>query len=280
MRRRKVALSRRMALAVSTLAGRPSWRWIALGVFAVIVIVAVRLVMPSPAPSSEGIYAVVIDQLSPAYANEELRGVARESLGAFGLVVKEYEGDEVDVDLYRGLGLMDCGVCLIRSHSGILVLEGEEKEHITSLFTNEPYSQLRHVSEQLSDRVLVVRSNEDDEQLTFGISPLFVEKSMEGELPSTMVIIAGCSCLGSPDLATAFLSRGASVVVSWDRSVNLDYLDVATAYFLEGFFSRGLTLEDAVAQTMAEYGPDSEFGSIMTYLPVAAGRSTARELLG
>ncbi|MCK5213236.1 MAG: hypothetical protein KAQ74_04870 [Dehalococcoidia bacterium] len=280
MRRRKVALSRRMALAVSTLAGRPSWRWIALGVFAVIVIVAVRLVMPSPAPSSEGIYAVVIDQLSPAYANEELRGVARESLGAFGLVVKEYEGDEVDVDLYRGLGLMDCGVCLIRSHSGILVLEGEEKEHITSLFTNEPYSQLRHVSEQLSDRVLVVRSNEDDEHLTFGISPLFVEKSMEGELPSTMVIIAGCSCLGSPDLATAFLSRGASVVVSWDRSVNLDYLDVATAYFLEGFFSRGLTLEDAVAQTMAEYGPDSEFGSIMTYLPVAAGRSTARELLG
>ena len=280
MRRRKVALSKRMVLAVSTLAGRPLWRWIALGVFAVIVLVAVRLTMPSLAPSSEGIYAVVIDQLSPAYANEKLRGGARESFGAFGLEVKEYEGDEVDVDLYRGLGLMDCGVCLIRSHSGILVLEGEEKEHITSLFTNEPYSQLRYVSEQLSDRVLIVRSNEDDEQLTFGISPLFVEKSMEGELPSTIVIIAGCSCLGSPDLATAFLSRGASVVVSWDRSVNLDYLDVVTAYFLEGFFSRGLTLEDAVAQTMAEYGPDSEFGSIMTYLPVAAGRSTARELLG
>jgi len=280
MRRREVALSRRMALAVSTPAGHPSWKWIALGVFAVIVLVAVRLTMPSHAPSSEGIYAVVIDQLSPAYANEKLREVARESFGAFGLEVKEYEGDEVDVDLYRGLGLMDCGACLIRSHSGILVLEGEEKEHITSLFTNEPHSQLRYVSEQLSDRVLIVRSNEDDEQLTFGISPLFVEKSMEGELPSTVVIIAGCSCLGSPDLATAFLSRGASVVVSWDRSVNLDYLDVATAYFLEGFFSRGLTLEDAVAQTMAEYGPDSEFGSIMTYLPVAAGRSTAHELLG
>jgi len=280
MRRREVALSRRMALAMPTLAGRPSWGWVALGVFAVTVIVVVRLTMPSPAPSSEGIHAVVIDQLSPAYANEKLRGVARESLGAFGLEVKEYEGDEVDVDLYRGLGLMDCGVCLIRSHSGILVLEGEGKEHITSLFTNEPYSQLRYVSEQLSNRVLIVRSNEDKEQLTFGISPLFVEKSMEGQLPSTIVIIAGCSCLGSPDLATAFLDRGASVVVSWDRSVNLDYLDVATAYFMEGFFSRGLTLEDAVAQTMAEYGPDLEFGSIMTYLPVTAGRSTARELLG
>lgn len=256
------------------------WRWIALGLLAVVAIAVVRLTVPSPLSTSEGIVAVVIDQLSPEYANVTLRDEVRSGLDGFGLDVKEYEGVEVNVGLYRDLGTMDCAVCLIRSHSGILVLEGEQKEHVTSLFTNEPYSNLKYVSEQLSDRILIVRPYEEDPQLTFGISPLFIEKSMKGQFPSTIVIIGGCSCLGRTDLASAFLSRGASVVVSWDRSVNLDYLDVATSYFVDAFFSRGLALEDAVAETMAEYGSDPQFGALLTYFPAAAGRSTARELLG
>ena len=103
---------------------------------------------------------------------------------------------------------------------------------------------------------------------------------MTGRLPRSIVIIAGCSCLGRIDLAEAFIDRGASVVISWDGSVTLDHLDEATALLLERFFRDGMTLEQAVIAAMVKYGQDPEFGALMTYYPVAAGRYTADQLLG
>jgi hypothetical protein len=237
------------------------------------------LTHPPGAPAGQ-VAAVVIDQLSPEDPNESLRATVREALRHRGLSVAEYEGDEVNVALYRSLGLTQCSVLFIRSHAGLLVLEGLDAQHITALFTNEPYSRLRYVDEQLNDRVLIVRPFETDAELSFGISPYFVAHSMEGGLPSTVVIIAGCSCLDETDLAKAFLGRGASVVVSWSDSVSLEHLDAAMGYFMTRLFVDGLTLEEAVDATMAEIGPDPEYGARLTYFPFAAGRYTFDELSG
>lgn len=262
--------------------GRASswWQWGVLVLIVAIVVLGLHVMTHPPGRAAGHVDAIVIDQLSPEDPNPALRASVRDSLESHGLSVAEYEGAQVDVNLYRSLGLTQCRVLFIRSHSGLLVLEDEAVEHITALFTNEPYSRFKHVDEQMRDRVLIVRPFETDAELSFGISPYFIAHSMEGGLPSTVIIIAGCSCLDETDLARAFLGRGASAVVAWDDSVNVDYLDAAAQYLMERLFLDGLSLEGAVDATREEFGPDPEHGARLTYFPFAAGRYTVDELTG
>ena len=256
--------------------------WIVVAIVLAIAAIAIgsRLLAPQPSSVVEmDLRGVVVDQLSPEDPNDSLRSAVRGDMQAFGLSVTEYEGDEVTVETYRSLGNARPSVLLIRSHSGLLTLEGEEDQHITALFTNEPYSKTKYVTEQLHDRVLIVRRHEQDENLKFGVSPLFILQSMEENLSGTVVIIAGCSCLGRTDLADAFLARGASVVLSWDESVSLGYLDLATEHLMDALLAQEMTVENATVSTMVEYGEDPDFGAILLYYPVAAGRYTVAELV-
>ena len=141
------------------------------------------------------------------------------------------------------------------------------------------YSERKHVGEQLGDRLLIVRPFETDPKLTFGVTPSFVRQSMDGYLPRTIVVIAGCSVLGRTDLAEALVSRGASVVISWDRSVGLTHADEATARLVTHLCAEGMTVEEAVVATMAEMGPDPDYGAILRYFPASVARRTADELL-
>ncbi len=271
-RKKKSTQSRKAAFA-------SLWQWIVIGLIVAVVVLGLYIMTHPPGRMAGSVDAIVIDQLSPEDPNPALRTSIRESLETYGLGVVEYQGGEVDVDLYRSLGLRGCRVLFIRSHAGLLVLEDEDVEHITALFTNEPYSKSKYVDEQLRDRVLIVRPFESDTELSFGVSPYFIAHSMEGYLPSTVVIIAGCSCLEQTDLAKAFLGRGASVVISWNDSVSLGYLDAATATLITGLFDDRLTVAEAVKATLSEHGTDPEFGARPTYFPLAAGRYTVEELI-
>lgn len=255
------------------------WLWVAGIVFAVVVIVGFRLMMPQSGSLDSDLRAALIDQLSPSLPNDGFRSSVVDCVEEFGLPVDVYEGDAVDVGLYRSLGRQNYGALVIRSHSGILELEGEETQRVTALFTNEPYSQSQHVSEQLLDRLLIVRPFEEDAELTFGVTPKFVLQSMEGRLPRTIVIVAGCSILGRTDLAEALIARGASVVISWDRSVGLAHVDEATAVLVRHLLSDRMTVERAVVATIAEMGPDPDYGASLRFYPPAAGTHTAEELL-
>ncbi|MFW6055790.1 MAG: hypothetical protein ACOC9B_00565 [Chloroflexota bacterium] len=256
------------------------WQWVVIGLVVAVVVLGLYIMTHPPGRTTGSVDAIVIDQLSPTDPNPALRTSIRESLETYGLDVIEYQGEEVDVDLYRSLGLRGCRVLFIRSHAGLLVLEDEDVEYITALFTNEPYSRMRYVDEQLRDQVLIVRPFADDAELSFGVSPYFVARSMEGHLPSTVVIIAGCSCLEQTDLAKAFLGRGASVVISWDDSVSLDYLDAAMGVLMRGLFDDGLSIGEAVEATMSTCGVGPEYGARLTYFPFAAGPKTVDDLIG
>lgn len=272
--------AKRRAPAKTTTPGWLPWGLVGVGLLIAVAVIGSRLLAPQPPAAVEtDLRGVVIDQLSPEDANDSLRSAVRADMRKFGLEVREIEGDEVTVQTYRSLGNSGPSVLLIRSHSGILTLEGDEEQHITALFTNEPYSKAKYVTEQLRDRVLIVRRHEQDEQLKFGVSPLFILHSMEENLSRTVVIIAGCSCLGRTDLAEAFRARGASVVLSWDQPVSLDYLDRATEYLVDALLAQEMTIEDATVLTMAEFGSDPEFGAILLYYPPAAGRYTVAELV-
>ena len=245
---------------------------------------AAALLLVGRLPSSGAVdgahyHAVLIDQLSAEIHNPVFRAAVAADIEHFGLSMDVYEGEAVDVDLYRSVGELDCGLLLIRSHSGMLELEEAGEQKTTALFTNEPYAQYKHVAEQLNQRVLIVRPFEGDRKLTFGVTPSFFRKSMRGQLPNTIVVVAGCSILADTDLAQALIDRGASAVISWDRSVGLQHADEATALLVQHLFAGKMTVAEATLSAIAAVGPDPEFGAVLTYYPTTAGDRTARQLL-
>jgi hypothetical protein len=89
----------------------------------------------------------------------------------------------------------------------------------------------------------------------------------------------GCSCLYLEDLAEAFINKGASAYLAWVATVDLDYVDDATLSLVENLCSRELTVRKAVAETMAEKGPDPHYGAVLKYYPAGSGDKVVMELI-
>ena len=63
------------------------------------------------------------------------------------------------------------------------------------------------------------------------------------------------------------MEKGASAYASWSQPVSADHTDAATLRLLAKLFLDGLTLEEGVAQTAAEAGPDPQFGAELRVYP-------------
>jgi hypothetical protein len=69
----------------------------------------------------------------------------------------------------------------------------------------------------------------------------------------------GCDGLRSQETAQAFLDRGASAFVSWSKPISGPHTDTATEKLLHRLLIDGTPLEEAVAQTAEEVGPDPNY---------------------
>jgi hypothetical protein len=263
----------------------PIWRlpWfvclaIALGIVAVVIFVRSS---PSNKPTDSSqpseLRAAIVDQLHSLQPNEAFINEVTKELEDYGFEVDLYQGDEVTVDFYRQLPGYGHELIIFRAHSGLIGSKGERIER-TCLFTNEPYSETKHVAEQLSDQLAKARIDEYHPWV-FGIGDEFVTQSMEGEFDNTVIIMMGCSCLYLEDLAQAFIDKGASAYLAWVATVDLDYVDDAALSLVENLCTRELTIRKAVAETMAEKGPDPHYGAVLKYYPADSGSRTIGELL-
>jgi hypothetical protein len=126
--------------------------------------------------------------------------------------------------------------------------------------------------------------------MMFGITPEFVRAQsvvgqatdMDGRFDDTVVIMMGCSGIAMDDMARAFVDKGASVCLAWDRSVELYYVDNATPYLMNQLCSEELTIREAVANTMDFVGPDPNYGAeLKCYYDPAShnGDKTLEELI-
>ncbi len=230
---------------------------------------------PNPEPEAK---AAIIDQLYVLEPNQAFIDETIEVLGVYGFTVDVYQGDEITVDFYGKLPTYGYKLIIFRAHSGLLGREGQIIKR-TSLFTNEPYSETRHVAEQLSDQLAMARIDENYPWV-FGIGAKFVAQSMEGRFPNTVIIMMGCSTLYLDDLAQAFIEKGASTYVGWDATVALDYVDEATPILVTNLYSKGMTIQEAVDGTMADPGPDPYYNAYLKYYPGESGNKTIKELIG
>ena len=233
---------------------------------------------PTPEPVNTLPRAAIIDQLSVLNSNETFLKQVTQELEDYGFEVDIHKGDEITIDFYRKLPQMDYQLIIFRAHSGLL--SGEEGVvRMTTLFTNEAYSETKHVMEQLNDRVAKARID-TKHPMIFSIKDSFVTKSMEGDFNNTVIIMMGCSCIAIDDLAQAFVDKGASSYLAWHATVGLGYVDQATQHLLRQLCGERATIAEAISSTMKTIGADPMFGAKLKYFPSQSRDKSLESILG
>ncbi len=255
---------------------RFAWPLIALAIAGIVVLIVVpgRALPGYTGPPR----AAIVDQLSVLQVNKAFITEITRELEEYGLEVDLYQGDEIDVNFYRELPTRGYKLIIFRAHSGILG-EHEVVHYQTLLFTNEEYSKTRHWDHQFAGRLHIATVGEDH-PMVFGIPPEFITDGMKGRFDDTVVIMMGCSGIYIPDLAEAFIDKGASAYLAWNANVLLNYVDKATLHLVGQLCSEKATIQEAVASTMAEIGPDPTYAAELHYYPSRIGSKTLDGLTG
>jgi len=222
---------------------------------------------PTAAGPAAAPRAAIVDQLSLTQPNPTFVETVTDLLEQAGYTVDYYPGEEVTVEFYRYLPTLGDKLIIFRVHSAQGREDGQLADWVT-LFTADSYDETWYVSEQAQHRLSRV-SYEEQGPKYFGIMPGFIKSSMEADFQDTTIIIMGCDGLRSDKIAEAFVERGAKAVVAWDGLVSSTHTDAATERLLQHLVTEGLTLQEAIAQTMAEVGPDPVYDSttLLLYPP-------------
>lgn len=210
--------------------------------------------------------AIIVDQLDLTVPNPEFVTDITSLLESDGYSVEYVAGEDVTVDLYRALPKGDYDLVILRVHSTADVSRGDDSVTSVSLFTGEAYSEDLYYDEQLSGAVGFAQYTEDSPKL-FGVTAEFVRERMEGRFDDTVVLMMGCQGFINAEGATAFTDKGARTFIGWDGLVSADHTDEATRLLLRHLITDGAAGRDAVDLTMAEIGPDPDFGSQLLARP-------------
>jgi hypothetical protein len=266
-----------------------AWLLIAIGVAGIVIFVRTVPMSQSPPDHAGNATAAIIDQLSASFQENEqfIANVTRE-LEDYGFEVDVFQGGNITVDFYRRLPTYGYRLIIFRAHSGILEQNGEVVPR-TVLFTNEEYRESRYALEQVYGQLTMGGACQGCPMM-FGITPEFVraksvfgqDTDMEGRFDDTVIVMMGCSGIALPDMAEAFIDKGASIYLAWDRSVELYYVDEATPYLIRQLCSEELTVREAIHNTMDVIGADPNHGAELQlyYNPASHnGDKTLEEVL-
>ena len=221
--------------------------------------------------------AALIDQLSISYPNPSFTEEFIRMSKAVGLTPEIFAGTEVTLDLYKRLPSMGYRLIVFRVHQStpsevLLPYDHPITGYPVYLFTGEPYNEHKYVIEQLSDLVVPAREI-NGSNIYFSIGPEFVQ-SMDGKFQNTVIVLAGCSGLYSAELADSFIIKGASVVLGWQRFVEMDYTDKAIDRLLRAILLEKTTFYRSVLVMTSEVGMDPTYATNFLIYPEARSNLT------
>jgi hypothetical protein len=209
--------------------------------------------------------AAIIDQLSSVQSGSDLIAWTVNILQQRGISVDAFLPGDVTVAFYATLASKGYGLIILRVHTGL----GNPSSPL-GLFTNEPYDPNRYVLEQANGLVGAAQT-EPGTPVLFAVTSKFIRERMGGNLNGAIIILGGCYGLQGGDLAQAFISKGAGVIVGWTGLVDLSHTDIALKQLLQDFIVNGKNLRDSVQDTMGIVGPDPTYNSILSYYPSDQG---------
>ena len=200
----------------------------------------------------------VLDQVSSSYPDPafvaEMGSLAQKK----GYRLDYYPPEAVTVSLFVDLPERAYTMIILRTHAS---------NPIPIIATGEKYSERGHLIDQLLDNLGAV---EVDGKVSYYVSSKFITRVMCGRLPGTIVLAMGCSVLVRPEMAQAFVSKGASTFVGWDSPVTVSHTDAAFVE-LAGLLLAGNGIRWSVNQVMEDQGPDPIYGARMVYYPIDSG---------
>ncbi|RLI46995.1 hypothetical protein DRO69_01835 [Candidatus Bathyarchaeota archaeon] len=221
--------------------------------------------------------AAIVDQLSLTVPNQTFIETATSILKQAGYVVDYYPGEKVTVEFYRMLPTHGYKLIILRVHSTATEAQGTESP--VTLFTSERFNSTKYIYEQLTNQLWgVTYSREEKEIIYFGITPLFVTRSMKDRFHDTIIIMMGCEGLDNPLMANAFVRKGAKVFISWNDVVLASHTDQATTRLLQHFLIEKRTLEESMIETFKDVGFDPVYKSQLIYYPLEVGDQTIEDI--
>ncbi len=209
--------------------------------------------------------AVIIDQLYKDIPNRSYHEKVTEFLTQAGYEVDLFTTADITVDFYKELPSMDYEFIVLRTHS--LAIYGEKPS--SWLFTGEMYSDKKHtfdtMSGLLSPGIPFLITDDIEQRMTYSeaakkrhfmIGSKFIDESMEGTFPGSVIVMAGCETLVHSDLADSFIARGSSSVIGWNDLVESKKNDQVILSVLEEILVNELKIEDAVDSVMENFVND------------------------
>ena len=197
--------------------------------------------------------AVIIDQLYRDLPNPDFQNKTMNYFIKAGYDVDLYTTEDITVDFYKELPSMDYEFIVLRSHS--LAIFGKKPSEW--LFSGEKYSTKVHIGETLSGQLSpgvpyivtedqTVTYSEALRERHFMIGSKFIDESMVGKFPGSVIILGGCETMPHELLAAAFVKRGASSVIGWNQLVGSNFNDRVISSLLEEILVNGLKIDEAV----------------------------------
>jgi hypothetical protein len=239
--------------------------------------------------------AIIVDQLSQTNPSREFKTRVTAILHQAGFEVDYVAGTDVTVRFFQALPARQDDLIVLRVHAARIMDEGAKTDNV-ALFSGEamdpwhyevsgipagpatavaiakaraPAVRATPVGGTLSldeqSRLIPVFYHPRDLAVPiFGLLPAFIEQDLKGNFKaSSVMILMGCDGLRSKRLADAFARRGIGTFVGWDEPVSGPYVDAATLRLLALTLHDRVPMPDAVATTMAELGPDPDYGGRM-----------------
>jgi len=211
---------------------------------------------PSTPPPTRAV--IILDTL-PNTGPETFTTRCRTIFEPAGYTVETYTGTEVTVERIKSL--KDYPLVVLRMHSSVF-------DDGVWFYTGEPYSNTKHVLEQLTNELHIGRTSPTAEP-TFAIGSAYIRKNLEDDLDGAIVVLMGCDGLRRDDLARSFTASGASVFVSWDGPVTIEQTDDATIELLRSLVNDGAYLGASIYAAM-KVETRAAFNSTLAYYPKGA----------
>lgn len=201
--------------------------------------------------------AAIVDGLYNTEPNSTFTENLMNVLVEAGFQVDLLQGESVTIDLLRNIG--GYKLIILRLHSSI------HTDRWLYLFSGEPYTEYKYVTEQLSGAVRKAYTFDEDETPYFAMNSVFLGINNPKGLNGSTIILMGCNGTNDSYSIQSFFERGAKAYVAWNGYVDLSYSDEVILGLVKVLYSDGLNLKEAVEKVMKDIGPDPLYTSSLEY---------------
>ncbi len=187
--------------------------------------------------------AIIIDGLYDSYPNDKLIYYIKDALERKGFAVDMLLGKNVTVDnlQFKLFSLIDdYRIIILRVHGGVIKSQNNYVGRV-GIFTSEPYDPNKHTDLLYMGFLGMGIPFAEPGKKYFVITPLYVLSS-NTRFQGSIIYVSSCYSLSAPDMAEAFIKKGAKAYIGWNNKIDINTADQALKLFVKEFIEENKTL--------------------------------------